>query len=194
MMQHCVDQRSATVSRTCMNYHSGRFVQHYHVCVFIQDGERQFLWFRSQGRQVCWFDFDSFAGAQEMSRPSIGFTQADNAPDGMEAIRRLFSPEFRNRLDAVIQFAPLDPHTIEREHEDRVGPPLGACGFVVFGGHGHDLSDRRLELAGRRPEDRWLSLDRIDPVVVAVLTIGAQSWPGAAAARRGCDPRRRDRR
>ena len=45
------------------------------------------------------------AGAQEMSRPSIGFTHADNASDGMEAIRRLFSPEFRNRLDAIIQFA-----------------------------------------------------------------------------------------
>jgi ATP-dependent Clp protease ATP-binding subunit ClpA len=54
------------------------------------------------------------AGAQEMSRPSIGFTQADNASDGMEAIRRLFSPEFRNRLDAVIQFSALDPVTIER--------------------------------------------------------------------------------
>jgi ATP-dependent Clp protease ATP-binding subunit ClpA len=54
------------------------------------------------------------AGAQEMSRPSIGFTQADNASDGMEAIRRLFSPEFRNRLDAVIQFSSLDPVTIER--------------------------------------------------------------------------------
>ncbi|MFI4905701.1 MAG: ATP-dependent Clp protease ATP-binding subunit ClpA [Steroidobacteraceae bacterium] len=54
------------------------------------------------------------AGAQEMSRPSIGFTHADNTTDGMEAIRRLFSPEFRNRLDAVIQFAPLDEATIER--------------------------------------------------------------------------------
>ena len=49
-----------------------------------------------------------------MSRPSIGFTQSDSAPDGMEAIRRLFSPEFRNRLDAVIQFDGLDPDTIER--------------------------------------------------------------------------------
>jgi len=54
------------------------------------------------------------AGAQEMARPSIGFTHADNASDGMEAIRRIFSPEFRNRLDAVIQFAALDPATIER--------------------------------------------------------------------------------
>ena len=54
------------------------------------------------------------AGAQEMSRPSIGFTHQDNASDGMEAVRRLFSPEFRNRLDAIIQFAPLDAPTIGR--------------------------------------------------------------------------------
>jgi ATP-dependent Clp protease ATP-binding subunit ClpA len=54
------------------------------------------------------------AGAQEMARPSIGFTHADHASDGMEAIRRSFTPEFRNRLDAVIQFASLDPVTIER--------------------------------------------------------------------------------
>jgi ATP-dependent Clp protease ATP-binding subunit ClpA len=54
------------------------------------------------------------AGAQEMARPSIGFTTSDNASDGMEAIRRLFSPEFRNRLDAVIQFGSLDAATIER--------------------------------------------------------------------------------
>jgi ATP-dependent Clp protease ATP-binding subunit ClpA len=54
------------------------------------------------------------AGAADMARPSIGFTQSDNATDGMEAIRRLFSPEFRNRLDAVIQFSTLDPVTIER--------------------------------------------------------------------------------
>ncbi len=54
------------------------------------------------------------AGAQEMNRPAIGFTQIDNASDGMEAVRRLFSPEFRNRIDAIIQFATLDPSTIER--------------------------------------------------------------------------------
>jgi len=54
------------------------------------------------------------AGAQEMARPSIGFTNPDNTSDGMEAIRRMFTPEFRNRLDAVIQFAGLDLQTIER--------------------------------------------------------------------------------
>jgi ATP-dependent Clp protease ATP-binding subunit ClpA len=54
------------------------------------------------------------AGAQDMSRTSIGFTQADNVSDGMEAIRRLFTPEFRNRIDAIIQFGPLSKVTIER--------------------------------------------------------------------------------
>jgi len=54
------------------------------------------------------------AGAFEMSRASIGFVASDNASDGMEAIKRLFSPEFRNRLDAIINFAPLDMPVIER--------------------------------------------------------------------------------
>ncbi len=54
------------------------------------------------------------AGAQEMSRPALGFVPGDNSSDGMEAVRRLFTPEFRNRLDAIIQFGPLDPLTIER--------------------------------------------------------------------------------
>jgi ATP-dependent Clp protease ATP-binding subunit ClpA len=52
------------------------------------------------------------AGATEASRPSIGFTEQDHATDGMEAIKRLFSPEFRNRLDAVIQFGALSSATI----------------------------------------------------------------------------------
>ena len=54
------------------------------------------------------------AGAADMARSSIGFTQQDNATDGMEAIKKLFAPEFRNRLDAVIQFSGLDEATIER--------------------------------------------------------------------------------
>ncbi|MHB1239642.1 MAG: ATP-dependent Clp protease ATP-binding subunit ClpA, partial [Gammaproteobacteria bacterium] len=52
------------------------------------------------------------AGAEQMSRPSVGFTHQDHTADGMEIIRRTFSPEFRNRLDAVIQFQPLDAATI----------------------------------------------------------------------------------
>jgi ATP-dependent Clp protease ATP-binding subunit ClpA len=52
------------------------------------------------------------AGAQEMSRASIGFTHQDHSSDGMEVIKRSFSPEFRNRLDAIVQFGPLGPATI----------------------------------------------------------------------------------
>ncbi|MCH7894233.1 MAG: ATP-dependent Clp protease ATP-binding subunit ClpA [Proteobacteria bacterium] len=53
------------------------------------------------------------AGSEEMSRASIGFTEQDHSSDGMKAIQKLFSPEFRNRLDGIIQFAALDPDTIQ---------------------------------------------------------------------------------
>ncbi|HCG78665.1 MAG TPA: ATP-dependent Clp protease ATP-binding subunit ClpA [Oceanospirillales bacterium] len=51
------------------------------------------------------------AGAAQMSRASIGFTQQDHTTDGAEELKKLFTPEFRNRLDSVIQFAPLTPDT-----------------------------------------------------------------------------------
>ena len=54
------------------------------------------------------------AGAQETTRASIGFTRQDHSSDAMEAIKRLFTPEFRNRLDAVVQFNSLDPANITR--------------------------------------------------------------------------------
>ena len=54
------------------------------------------------------------AGAQEMSRASIGFTEQDHSSDGMAIIKKSFTPEFRNRLDAIIQFASLDAHSIAR--------------------------------------------------------------------------------
>ena len=52
------------------------------------------------------------AGADRMSRASVGFTQQDHSGDAMEAIKQMFTPEFRNRLDAIIQFNPLDRRTI----------------------------------------------------------------------------------
>ena len=54
------------------------------------------------------------AGAREMSRASIGFTQQDHSSEGSGAIEKLFSPEFRNRLDAVIQFEELKRDSILR--------------------------------------------------------------------------------
>ncbi len=47
------------------------------------------------------------AGAEELSRSSMGFTHQDHASDGMRALEKRFSPEFRNRLDAIVQFKPL---------------------------------------------------------------------------------------
>ena len=47
------------------------------------------------------------AGATQAARRSIGFTKQDHATDAMEVIRKSFTPEFRNRLDAVVQFQPL---------------------------------------------------------------------------------------
>jgi ATP-dependent Clp protease ATP-binding subunit ClpA len=48
------------------------------------------------------------AGASQAARRTIGFTTQDHSSDAMEVIRRTFTPEFRNRLDAVIQFGSLD--------------------------------------------------------------------------------------
>jgi ATP-dependent Clp protease ATP-binding subunit ClpA len=52
------------------------------------------------------------AGASDAARASIGFTTQDHSSDAMEAIRKLFTPEFRNRLDAIIQFNGLDKSTM----------------------------------------------------------------------------------
>jgi len=52
------------------------------------------------------------AGAESLSKHSMGFTNASATGDEMEDIKRLFSPEFRNRLDATIPFAMLDEHII----------------------------------------------------------------------------------
>ncbi len=54
------------------------------------------------------------AGADVLERSSMGFLEADVTIDGNDAIKRMFAPEFRNRLDAVIQFRHLDPAILSR--------------------------------------------------------------------------------
>jgi len=54
------------------------------------------------------------AGATEINRATIGFTQQDHSTDGLAAIKKMFTPEFRNRLDAVIQFDSLDRESVLR--------------------------------------------------------------------------------
>jgi ATP-dependent Clp protease ATP-binding subunit ClpA len=54
------------------------------------------------------------AGAESLSKTGIGFTSNKQAGDEMGDIKRMFTPEFRNRLDAIISFAPLDREVILR--------------------------------------------------------------------------------
>ena len=54
------------------------------------------------------------AGTQEMSQQAIGFERGLKTDEDEEAIRRLFTPEFRNRLDAIIHFSDLSPEIVAR--------------------------------------------------------------------------------
>ncbi len=60
------------------------------------------------------------AGAREAARGSMGFTPQDHSSDSMSAIEKVFSPEFRNRLDGVIQFAALQHDSVLRVVEKLV--------------------------------------------------------------------------
>lgn len=54
------------------------------------------------------------AGAESLTKSSIGFTKSKSSGDELTDIKKLFTPEFRNRLDAIISFAPLDQEIILR--------------------------------------------------------------------------------
>ena len=54
------------------------------------------------------------AGAEQVARRSIGFSEQDNSSDAMEIIRKAFTPEFRNRLDGIVPFASLDRRAVDR--------------------------------------------------------------------------------
>jgi ATP-dependent Clp protease ATP-binding subunit ClpA len=54
------------------------------------------------------------AGAADLAKAAIGFNRSKREGDDQDAIKRLFTPEFRNRLDGIISFAPLDKEVILR--------------------------------------------------------------------------------
>jgi ATP-dependent Clp protease ATP-binding subunit ClpA len=85
------------------------------------------------------------AGASLMNRRGIGFTKADHSPDGMEAIRRQFTPEFRNRLDSVIQFHSL-PFEVILQVVDKFLMELE-----------NQLADKGVTLEVSKPARRWLA-------------------------------------
>jgi ATP-dependent Clp protease ATP-binding subunit ClpA len=91
------------------------------------------------------------AGAADMARTPIGFTASDTTSDGMEAIKKLFSPEFRNRLDAVIQFGGLDEATIERVVEKLLVEIET------------QLESKRVALQLDDPSRRWIAQKGYDP-------------------------------
>ncbi|MCB1739539.1 MAG: AAA family ATPase, partial [Gammaproteobacteria bacterium] len=100
------------------------------------------------------------AGAERMNRASIGFTEQDHTGDSSEVIQRTFTPEFRNRLDAVVQFAALNENTISHVvdkfiaelegqlHEKKVTFEVDELARAWLATHGFD------KLMGARPMAR----------------------------------------
>ena len=117
------------------------------------------------------------AGATQAARRSIGFTKQDHSTDSMEAIRRGFTPEFRNRLDAVVQFQALgfehilrvvDKFLIELEmllHEKQVTLSATPAARDWLAQHGFD------PLMGARPMARLIQ-DRIKRPLADELLFG----------------------
>ena len=91
------------------------------------------------------------AGAADVDRASIGFTPQDNTTDAMKAIERLFAPEFRNRLDGIIQFKSLNLDII-RQVVDKFIFELES-----------QLSEKRVSLALEPDAREWLAVHGCDP-------------------------------
>jgi len=97
----------------------------------------------------------SNAGAEQMSRASIGFAHQDHSSDGMEVIKRTFTPEFRNRLDAIVQFKALDAVTIANV-VDKFIIELEA-----------QLEEKKVVLDIEEPAREWLAMHGYDPAMGA---------------------------
>ncbi|MGQ9658502.1 MAG: ATP-dependent Clp protease ATP-binding subunit ClpA [Thermochromatium sp.] len=91
------------------------------------------------------------AGAEETTRRSIGFTEQDHSTDGIEALKRYFTPEFRNRLDAIVQFKPLSEETI-----------LHVVDKFIFELE-QQLEEKRVALTVDQETRRWLANTGYDP-------------------------------
>ncbi|WP_370978518.1 ATP-dependent Clp protease ATP-binding subunit ClpA [Agaribacterium sp. ZY112] len=91
------------------------------------------------------------AGASEMSRSSIGFTTQDHTTDGMEVIKTAFTPEFRNRLDSIIQFGALSLDVVKTV-VDKFLMELQT-----------QLDDKRVTLDISEEARNWLAVNGYDP-------------------------------
>jgi ATP-dependent Clp protease ATP-binding subunit ClpA len=90
------------------------------------------------------------AGAQETARTSIGFTEQDNSTDAMEVIKRMFTPEFRNRIDAIVQFGALSMEVVKTV-VDKFLTELQA-----------QLDDKRVTLEVDEEAREWLAREGYD--------------------------------
>ena len=117
------------------------------------------------------------AGAAQASRRTIGFRIQDHSTDAMEVIRRMFTPEFRNRLDSIIQFSSLDFDTILRVvdkfvielesllHEKKVSLSITSEARQWLAEHGFD------PVMGARPMQRVIQ-DRVKRALADELLFG----------------------
>ena len=95
------------------------------------------------------------AGATEGGRPSIGFTQQNHASDSLKVIEKSFSPEFRNRLDAIIQFKPLSM--------DIVSQVVDKFMFELE----TQLAEKRVSVVLEPDAREWLAKHGFDPLMGA---------------------------
>ncbi|MDD3883699.1 MAG: ATP-dependent Clp protease ATP-binding subunit ClpA [Gallionella sp.] len=117
------------------------------------------------------------AGAEALNKTQIGFTKTAASGDEMADIKRLFSPEFRNRLDAIVSFAPLNKEVIlrvvdkflmqleEQLHEKKVDATFTEALKDYLADHGFD------PLMGARPMARLIQ-DTIRSALADELLFG----------------------
>ncbi len=91
------------------------------------------------------------AGAADLAKPAIGFARNERSGEDEEAINRLFTPEFRNRLDSVIPFANLPPEVVGRVVDK----------FIMQ--LEEQLADRRVTIALSEGARDWLAKKGYDP-------------------------------
>ena len=132
------------------------------------------------------------AGAEESSRRSIGFSEQNHSTDALEVIRRMFSPEFRNRLDAVVPFAPLgraeiaqvvDKFLIQLEEQlsaKQVALEVDQAARDWLAEHGYDVK------MGARPMARTIQESLKRPLAEELL-FGKLAGGGRVAVRVGED-------
>jgi ATP-dependent Clp protease ATP-binding subunit ClpA len=124
------------------------------------------------------------AGAEQIARNSVGFIDQDHSSDDSEIIKKLFTPEFRNRLDSIIRFRPLDESTIlhvvgkfvleleEQLADKHVSLTIEESARQWLAQHGHDPT------MGARPMSRIIR-ERINQVLADELLFGRLTAGGS---------------